>query len=102
MDMLSRRSFASPYQVNGPSTPSVAEPPEYDKSLVSYNLVGDVVDFYKDFWGGVWNVMTGTKEKESPDIPAEEATKTNTSDSGMVYIIGFIALVGVVYYLKRR
>jgi hypothetical protein len=113
MDLL-RRNFAAPMADGSYAIPSLANPVNVDPSLTRYrsdfwgsdSKVGQVAGAFGDYWGGIWDIMTGNNEVAPANVSQEQAALESQSGTApgsgdITYMLIFGAAIAGILFFKK-
>lgn len=112
--MLNSREFAAPMADGGYAIPSLANPVVIDPAFTTgrqdfwgeNTRVGDAIGAVGDYWGAVWDIMTGNAAAPSEKLTDEEKAIESSSGAapgsgGYTYFIMFAVAVGALYFMRK-
>ena len=110
--LLNRRDFAGDLATGDFAIPSLANPVQVDPDVASMRSdfwggsgkVAQVGGAFVDYWGGIWDIMTGKESTEAENFTTEEKAQIDVDAGGnhsMPYFLMLVVSIGAIYYLQR-
>jgi hypothetical protein len=108
--LLNRRDFAGDLATGDFAIPSLANPVQVNpdvaplRSDFTGGKVAQVGGAFVDYWGGIWDIMTGKESTEAENFTSEEKAQIDVDAGGnnsMPYFLMLVVSIGTIYYLQR-
>lgn len=109
-NIIARRQFAGDLSPGDYAVPNLANPVSIDPDAAPYRSdfldsggkVAQVGNAFKDYWGGIWDIMTGNTDAPAENFTQEEKAQLNVDAGGdTTYFLMFAVAIGALYFLRK-